>query len=122
MAPKRKFRVWRGQGTEGRFEEYEVAVDPGMVVLDVLHRIQAERVNDLAVRWNCISMVAQALNDARACAEIPRGEHDGTEASDWAVDNCLFSIAQHKNDPTVCASIHAADTKEYCERATAVTP
>ena len=53
MAPKRKFRVWRGQGTEGRFEEYEVAVDPGMVVLDVLHRIQAERVNDLAVRWNC---------------------------------------------------------------------
>ena len=34
-------------------EHYEVEVDKGMVVLDVIHRIQAEQAGDLAVRWNC---------------------------------------------------------------------
>ena len=28
-------------------------VQPGMVVLDVIHQIQAEQAPDLAVRWNC---------------------------------------------------------------------
>src|SRR5688572_9970654 len=49
----RKFRVWRGNAEGGDFREFEVEVDPGMVVLDVVHRIQAEQANDLAVRWNC---------------------------------------------------------------------
>ena len=48
-----KFRVWRGNAEGGEFKEFEVEVDPGMVVLDVLHRIQAQQANDLAVRWNC---------------------------------------------------------------------
>ena len=34
-------------------EHYEVEVDKGMVVLDVIHRIQAEQAGDLSVRWNC---------------------------------------------------------------------
>ena len=34
-------------------EDYEVVVDKGMVVLDVIHRIQAQQAGDLAVRWNC---------------------------------------------------------------------
>ena len=50
---KRKFKVWRGDQNGGQFVNYAVDVDPGMVVLDVLHRIQAEQANDLAVRWNC---------------------------------------------------------------------
>ena len=50
---KRTFRVWRGTNEGGEFTTYEVEVDPGMVVLDVLHRIQAEQANDLALRWNC---------------------------------------------------------------------
>ena len=50
---KRTFRVWRGDNSGGEFRTYEVAVDPGMVVLDVLHRIQAQEANDLALRWNC---------------------------------------------------------------------
>ncbi|CAN5917526.1 hypothetical protein BH11MYX3_BH11MYX3_39400 [soil metagenome] len=50
---KRLFRVWRGNIEGGAFEEFQVAVDPGMVVLDVLHRIQAHDANDLALRWNC---------------------------------------------------------------------
>ncbi|TMQ22974.1 MAG: succinate dehydrogenase/fumarate reductase iron-sulfur subunit, partial [Deltaproteobacteria bacterium] len=33
--------------------QFDVDVDPGMVVLDVLHRIQAQHANDLALRWNC---------------------------------------------------------------------
>jgi succinate dehydrogenase / fumarate reductase, iron-sulfur subunit len=50
---KRKFEVWRGDAKGGGFVSYEVDVDPGMVVLDVLHRIQAGQANDLAIRWNC---------------------------------------------------------------------
>ena len=36
-----------------KFEEYDVQVDPTMVVLDVVHQIQASQKPDLAVRWNC---------------------------------------------------------------------
>ena len=47
------FRIWRTTGTEGRFEDYDTAVSEGMVVLDAVHRIQAEKAPDLACRWNC---------------------------------------------------------------------
>src|SRR4026209_492566 len=50
---KRTFRVWRGDKRGGAFENFQVAVDEGMVVLDVLFRIQAKQANDLAIRWNC---------------------------------------------------------------------
>ncbi len=46
-------RVWRGDTTSGAFKEYRVPVEEGMVVLDVVHRIQATQAPDLAVRWNC---------------------------------------------------------------------
>ncbi len=45
--------VWRGNKDGGRYEIYQVPTDEGMVVLDVIHRIQALRAPDLAVRWNC---------------------------------------------------------------------
>ena len=45
--------VWRGDASGGDFLPYKVAADEGMVVLDVVHRIQAEKAPDLAVRWNC---------------------------------------------------------------------
>ncbi len=51
--PSRHFRVWRGDRDGGAFADFDVGVDPGMVVLDVLHRIQATQATDLAVRWNC---------------------------------------------------------------------
>ncbi|HET8932855.1 MAG TPA: succinate dehydrogenase/fumarate reductase iron-sulfur subunit [Polyangiales bacterium] len=50
---KTTFRIWRGDARGGDFQEYESEVSEGMVVLDVVHRIQAEQANDLAVRWNC---------------------------------------------------------------------
>src|SRR3989475_12216090 len=53
VVSERLFRIWRGTAAGGSFVEYRVDVDPGMVVLDVLHRIQARLANDLAIRWNC---------------------------------------------------------------------
>jgi succinate dehydrogenase / fumarate reductase, iron-sulfur subunit len=50
---KRKFQIYRGDAEHGELVTYETEVSVGMVVLDVIHRIQAEQANDLAVRWNC---------------------------------------------------------------------
>jgi len=47
------FRIWRGDASGGAFKDYQIPVDEGMVVLDAIHRIQAEQAPDLAVRWNC---------------------------------------------------------------------
>ncbi|HYZ87826.1 MAG TPA: 2Fe-2S iron-sulfur cluster-binding protein, partial [Myxococcales bacterium] len=47
------FRIWRGDAQGGSFADYATEVAPGMVVLDAVHRIQAEQAPDLAVRWNC---------------------------------------------------------------------
>ncbi|MBI3266475.1 MAG: succinate dehydrogenase/fumarate reductase iron-sulfur subunit, partial [Chlamydiae bacterium] len=46
-------KVFRGLSGKGNFQEYTVPLDPGMVVLDVVHRLQATQAQDLAVRWNC---------------------------------------------------------------------
>ena len=57
MAPaegnKAIFRIWRGDASQGGFKDYTTEISTGMVVLDVVHKIQAEQANDLAVRWNC---------------------------------------------------------------------
>ncbi|HEY7097087.1 MAG TPA: succinate dehydrogenase/fumarate reductase iron-sulfur subunit [Terriglobales bacterium] len=47
------FRIWRGEKGQGQFRDYTAEVASGMVVLDVVHQIQAEQAGDLAVRWNC---------------------------------------------------------------------
>jgi succinate dehydrogenase / fumarate reductase, iron-sulfur subunit len=47
------FRIWRGDPKGGSFQHYSTDITAGMVVLDAVHRIQAEQANDLAVRWNC---------------------------------------------------------------------
>ena len=47
------FRIWRGDREQGGFRDYPTDVGEGMVVLDAVHRIQAEQAQDLAVRWNC---------------------------------------------------------------------
>ncbi len=46
-------RLWRGDVNGGEFRDYRIGVGEGMVVLDVVHAIQAQQANDLAVRWNC---------------------------------------------------------------------
>ena len=48
------FDIWRTDSTGGgQFQSYTTETDEGMVVLDAVHKIQAEQANDLAVRWNC---------------------------------------------------------------------
>ena len=53
MSYKAQFRVWRGDAGWGTLTDYQVEVNEGEVVLDILHRLQATQVPDLAVRWNC---------------------------------------------------------------------
>jgi len=47
------FQIWRGERGSGKFVDYTTEYEAGMVVLDVVHRIQAAQANDMAVRWNC---------------------------------------------------------------------
>jgi succinate dehydrogenase / fumarate reductase iron-sulfur subunit len=51
--PTATFRIWRGNHEQGAFRDYPTEVSEGMVVLDAVHRIQAQQATDLAVRWNC---------------------------------------------------------------------
>ena len=46
-------RIWRGDSAGGALEDYTLPAQEGEVVLDVVHRVQAELAPDLAVRWNC---------------------------------------------------------------------
>src|ERR1700736_2978292 len=48
------FQIWRGNSMEsGKLETYSTETAEGMVVLDAVHKIQAELANDLSLRWNC---------------------------------------------------------------------
>src|SRR5215210_4128358 len=47
------FRIWRGDAQGGEFKDFTTEVSEGMVVLDAVHKIQADQAPDLAVRWNC---------------------------------------------------------------------
>jgi succinate dehydrogenase / fumarate reductase iron-sulfur subunit len=52
--PSAKFQIWRGDSHQsGKLQEYPIEFQEGMVVLDVVHKIQAEQQPDLACRWNC---------------------------------------------------------------------
>jgi succinate dehydrogenase / fumarate reductase iron-sulfur subunit len=50
---KRRSRIWRGDAAGGASRTTPTEVSEGMVVLDAIHRIQADAGADLAVRWNC---------------------------------------------------------------------
>jgi succinate dehydrogenase iron-sulfur subunit len=54
MAPANvTMRVWRGDAKGGAFKDFQVPAAEGMVVLDVIHTLQATQAPDLACRWNC---------------------------------------------------------------------
>ena len=53
---KATFKLWRSDPNtpgSGGYQDYSTEISEGMVVLDAVHRIQAEQAPDLAVRWNC---------------------------------------------------------------------
>jgi succinate dehydrogenase / fumarate reductase iron-sulfur subunit len=48
------FKLWRTHPEgDGTYQTFHTEYTEGMVVLDVVHKIQAEQAPDLAVRWNC---------------------------------------------------------------------
>ena len=51
--PTFTLRVFRGDAGGGGFKAYRVEAEEGMVVLDLVHRLQATQAHDLACRWNC---------------------------------------------------------------------
>ncbi len=51
--PSVNFQIWRGDANGGEFQDYSTPYEDGMVVLDVIHKIQADQAQDLACRWNC---------------------------------------------------------------------
>ena len=53
MARTLNLRIWRGDANDGGLKDVQVEVNEGEVVLDVIHRVQATKMGDLAVRWNC---------------------------------------------------------------------
>jgi len=46
-------KVYRGNSEGGELKDYHLEAEEGMVVLDVIHKIQATQASDLACRWNC---------------------------------------------------------------------
>ena len=50
----RTFKIWRGNSHGGEFNQYDAEVDEGMVVLDVLHRIQAVSFPSFFYVCNCV--------------------------------------------------------------------
>jgi succinate dehydrogenase / fumarate reductase iron-sulfur subunit len=53
MAEEATLRIYRGDNDKGEMVDYKVPLQPGMVVLDAVHAVQALHSPDLAVRWNC---------------------------------------------------------------------
>jgi succinate dehydrogenase / fumarate reductase, iron-sulfur subunit len=53
MADQVTVSVYRGTRDSGAMVEYTVPRQPGMVVLDAIHSVQARHAPDLACRWNC---------------------------------------------------------------------
>src|SRR3954454_902272 len=53
MGYKAALRGWRGDAGAGELADYQVEVNEGEVVLDVLHRLQATQASDRPIRWNC---------------------------------------------------------------------
>ncbi len=45
--------IYRGDNGSGAMVDYEIPLQPGMVVLDGVHSVQALHAPDLACRWNC---------------------------------------------------------------------
>ena len=53
MATEATLRIQRGDQDDNEMVEYKIPLNPGMVVLDAVHAVQAQEAPDLAVRWNC---------------------------------------------------------------------
>lgn len=53
MSQTAHLKIYRGDAESGELKDYQIPLNPGMVVLDAVHAVQATQDPDLAVRWNC---------------------------------------------------------------------
>ncbi len=53
MTTEATLLIQRGDEDHHEMVEYKIPLNPGMVVLDAIHVVQARDAPDLAVRWNC---------------------------------------------------------------------
>jgi len=53
MADQAQLRIWRGDPGRGEPTDYQVDVNDGEVVLDLLHRFPSPQPGDLAIRCTC---------------------------------------------------------------------
>src|SRR5260370_32481152 len=53
MAETVTLRIYSGDNQAGAMVDYSIPGQPGMVVLDAVHSVQALHAPDLACRWNC---------------------------------------------------------------------
>src|SRR5438046_5069346 len=80
------FRIWRGDAKGGKLHDYTTDVSEGMVVLDAVHRIQAQQAPDLACRWNC------KAGKCGSCSAEVNGRPKllcMTRLSDYALDSSI---------------------------------
>jgi len=89
---KRSIGIFRGNREGGELVDYAVDVEPGMVVLDVVHRVQAQLAPDLACRWNC------KAGKCGSCSAEINGKPRlmcMTRMSDYAEDEPLHLAPMH---------------------------
>ena len=53
MTDTANLSIYRGDNDAGEMVDYQVPLQPGMVVLDSVLSVQALHASDLACRWNC---------------------------------------------------------------------
>ena len=70
----KKLRIWRGDASGGALQDFEVEVNPGEVVLDIIHRVQATQAGDLAVPLELQGRqvrLVQRRDQRQAAADVP---------------------------------------------------
>ena len=64
MARKINLRIWRGDATDGGLKDVQVEANEGEVVLDVIHRVQATQMGDLAVRLRFFNISSGCISSS----------------------------------------------------------
>ena len=104
----------------GKFVDYNTEYEAGMVVLDVVHRIQAAQANDMAVRWNCKAgkcgscsaeingkprlMCMTRLNQIDLDAAGDRGADEDVSARQGSGHRCFLELRSQEKDPEIQAA------------------
>ena len=115
------FRIWRGERRQRQVRRlHHRSIEAGMVVLDVVHQIQATQANDMAVRWNCKAgkcgscsaeingkprlMCMTRLNQLRSDAAGDRRADEDVPARQGSGHRRFLELRGQEEDPEVQAA------------------